>query len=436
MKKFISAALIFALLFTLCACSAKKTGDTKELSAEECYLRDAKIYTKHLLGGALDEYIEYMGTNETDNLEIQSCLFDFNQDKSYELLLTVTGELGIRGPLTSTVFLAIKDEKVEVISEAAYSGGSMGGDSLELVYDTEASEHVLLYFSIGRDGSYYQSATRKICTYDGSEMVTLKTFDILSVDGESEYTSYEKEANEIKQKTDLYTQDGVYVRCYEIDGEYVSEQDYNKNLDIYVAPEDEDYKMKPGTYDNPLNLSEEDLAEIFPPQKSEHSEQSQVEQGSTASNNTKTYYPSDFIGLTLNQIKAILGDSYETDSLGSGIYDLQFPQVPFSFEFGTSDWSIDTHLIDGNKSIFDNEPLDRVVVKTEQEIKLFPDQTYTNRETLTSLKPKNPAIDPPIEGLYGLTVYVNVGAVMATYIWDISDNPDTDLPYLVYVNKF
>jgi len=217
------------------------------------YNKDRDIYTQYLLNGGY-EFL-FLGFDK-NNLEIASCMVDINNDGTYELLISLTNTEypGPRGYPNVTVLLGIENDTVKTFVSSEFGGGTMGGDYLEIKYDTQEMKHILALDGHIRDGNMQTWTYHNFYSYSGG------TFDISIKMGrchiimESGIPDYEDQITAVRNETPFHYEGDFgwhYFYYHTINGEYVSEEEYNA-YGRFIEPVDDAYKLHPGTYNNPI----------------------------------------------------------------------------------------------------------------------------------------------------------------------------------------
>ena len=212
-----------------------------------------KIYTQYLLNGGYEALLED-GFADQDLLEISTCLVDINDDGAFELLLSITNTefSGPRGYPTNTFMLCIQAMEVKMLASGYYSGGTMGGESLEFRYDGQRNEHVLVADGLYRNGTMQYGAFLKVYGYADGEMTVCMTIAENYLSTDSAFSLFGEEADAIRKVTDLYDEEDGDFYYYKIDNNYVTKEEYTAACERFNTPTDGAYQLQPGTYENPI----------------------------------------------------------------------------------------------------------------------------------------------------------------------------------------
>ena len=119
---------------------------------------------EEILGSAYD-----LDSIDLGYLDISTCLANFDSDSNYELLisLTITEFAGPRGYPCICALLDIQNGNVQIVTNAYYGGGTMGGDYLDIKYYMVTGKHVIVLDGYIRDGIYATKAYLNIYSTDG-----------------------------------------------------------------------------------------------------------------------------------------------------------------------------------------------------------------------------------------------------------------------------
>lgn len=220
------------------------------------YDGDLKMYSDYLLGGKLDTIIS---ENYLEDPSLHYCLIDMNEDGTYELLLSLanTKNPGPRGYASIDYLFGIVNGRVTELKYEYNGGGTMGGSGLSIKYDEVKSRHTVVTTGLFRDGIWAGFGVFAAYEYDGSEVSSYINAEstYLNLDeGSHAAESYADIINEVKSSNSYYKEDDTSFYCYELDGRYVSEDDYNKATKRFIEPEDSRFIMKEGTVEDPFGL--------------------------------------------------------------------------------------------------------------------------------------------------------------------------------------
>ncbi len=227
--------------------------DTNIGKVEVDTINEAAIYTKYLNNGGYYNFDVYsLNTKSLSDLRVESCLVDLTGDGIEELLLKIYDSSlpGVRGYWTDTALLTLDENlNVKIRLNAEFSGGTAGGDTLEIKYDTKNSRYVVLCDHRAWDGSW--ANVRTTLVYAGKNnfntaVMYLKTEGFFT--GRNYYIG---EINRVKSETSLYYYQDGYFRYYQLNGEYISESSFNELDTSFVEPTDSNYKYKTATLKNP-----------------------------------------------------------------------------------------------------------------------------------------------------------------------------------------
>lgn len=208
------------------------------------------VYTNFLNNGgwaqATDDYIvDEIRNGPTD---VSSCLADIDGDGVQELLLEVT-PTGYSGPGGYETFTALLDQDngtPVVRQKAYYGGGTGGGDYLGIRYDTQEKKSVLVLDGSMRDG--VSAGESYLIVYDAAMQNTL--YDIhYEQYVDDDYMGYGNEVARIRSETDLYQEKDGMVCAYKLNGQYISEADYNAWIARFS---DSPYELKPASVSQPV----------------------------------------------------------------------------------------------------------------------------------------------------------------------------------------
>ncbi len=234
----------------------EKTETTTETTTEKPKKSDAEVYQEYLKNGGLDKFMENMNIEGSRNsVEIKSCLIDMNNDGTSELLFTLTDVEGpaVKGHEEYGVVLAIQNNKVVQLTSAYNGGGSMGGEHLYIKYDANKNKHTVFYNETIYDGTFSSTSSNKAYSYDGNKISSYINFSNYYYNQSTNY--YDDIIREHNSKTTTYViKDENKYYYYVIGNEYVTQNNYQFTYARFKDPTDSKYKMKTGTWNNPLAL--------------------------------------------------------------------------------------------------------------------------------------------------------------------------------------
>lgn len=187
-----------------------------------------------------------------EDYTIQSMLADIGNDGSYELLLIVGNPklMGPAGyPICSLLF-AIHDGKVEQVLDGYFTGGTAGGGTLSVVFDTVTERHLIATESHGRDGMRYGVSTFTVfdCIDQSYTEAAVLTSAGINLDPIDQY--YEKEADKIRAADPYTIEENGYLKYFLWNDTYVSKSEYEEQYNRYIAPMDDSYDLKDASFEN------------------------------------------------------------------------------------------------------------------------------------------------------------------------------------------
>lgn len=232
----LTATTVFAGKATAHYAPASTNGDYDE----------AAIYTQYLLNGGYEELsYDYFMAGEVD---ISTCLIDIDHDGVSELMIHLisNSNIGVRGHEQYCALLEISGNEVSPAITAYYGGGTMGGDYLYIMYDNLLGDYVIALDSFLRDGVYANSSTLAVYSSENYEVAHEIVAHYYSTYEDS--FGYAAEAQKIREKTNLYYEDGYDFYYYTINGEFVSKEAYSQMSGRFVMPSDGKYALKDGYY--------------------------------------------------------------------------------------------------------------------------------------------------------------------------------------------
>lgn len=185
-----------------------------------------------------------------EDYTIQSMLADIGNDGSYELLLVVGNPkfMGPAGyPICSLLF-AIHDGKVEQVLDSYFTGGTAGGGTLSVVFDTVTERHLVATNSHGRDGIWYGLSTFTVfdCRDQSFAEAGMLTSAAISLD--SQY--YQSKADQIRAADPYAIEEDGYLKYFLLDDVYISKSEYEAQRNRYTEPTDASFILKDATFEN------------------------------------------------------------------------------------------------------------------------------------------------------------------------------------------
>ncbi len=213
---------------------------TTEPPVVDNYDNDLETYKKYFAGGGLNDIPA--NYDESDEVVIKSCMIDMNDDGNYELVMCVTDSYS---EIHSAVF-AIQNGSVKSLY-GTYSGGSGGGSFLSIFKDTSTGKHVVRANGFARDGYRAGSGYTSFLVYDGISIEDPENFESGSFEMDY-YDSFDK----LKQETTIFSVADNRVSWFKVEGQYVTEEEYNSAVSRYSEEISPEYELKQGSYSNPL----------------------------------------------------------------------------------------------------------------------------------------------------------------------------------------
>ena len=250
-KRIISVLLTITML---CAMIPQLSFFAKAGESKYEYYR--QLYTSYLLNGGYEKMLEDIFYHfDKDDLRIASALVDMNADGVYELLLgcTDTSSCGPRGNPTQYALFSVVDGEIVILERAYYGGGSMGGDSVCFSYDTQENCCVFVLSTTIIDGIQNIFSTSRAYQLSGGYLnnyLTLYKSNCSKTQNSSLY-------NRVKSETNLYYEDDYSFQYYQINGSYVSKENYLNRSSQLFDSDDQQYAMNQCTYDEPIMPKEE-----------------------------------------------------------------------------------------------------------------------------------------------------------------------------------
>ena len=235
-------ALSLSVLLLLNGCALKKDQKQKDIETYENFFADGGLQ------GATIYRVD-------DGTEMQTMLFDLNEDGRYEMLVQLDGS-SVYNYRQSLLF-GIQDEKVCLLHEQSYGGGSMGGALIRLKYDTVDSRHCLIAQGAYRHGGDKTEAFTEVLGYDGKEVTPKDNYRgyFLSVD---EYNpENQQKAEQVKQESSYWYERETEFRYYLHNGAYIEEREYDQAVARYVDVTDTDYEWQTVPITDYINLPQQ-----------------------------------------------------------------------------------------------------------------------------------------------------------------------------------
>ena len=199
----------------------------------------AEMYTAYIQNGGLQENEWIPDTIQIDS----SCLVDIDEDGEKELFVHGEDEFGSR-------YDALLDQEngEVVIRHSAVDYVNGAGESLSMLYDTQEQKHVLgmsYYDSDGENGS------ESYCSiFDQSLENEIYNIHIYWYDLYDPF--YQNEIDKIKGETNYYKTDDWNLIVYKLNGQYISEEEYNAWMARFQPTTDPAYQLKPATNSQPV----------------------------------------------------------------------------------------------------------------------------------------------------------------------------------------
>ena len=197
------------------------------------------IYPEFLNNGGWDQVAlpgDNVGYSAGDitggNAEIYSCLADFDGDGADELFLQadLVEYEGMRGHPIYTAYLDQENGNAVLRQSAFYNGGGIGGDRLTMMYDTETQKNVLVLDSEFRDGMWCGINLRRV--YD--DAMQNSAYDIKYEQYKSSL-DYDSEIARVKGETSVYTEEDGTLMAYTVNGQYVTQDEYNAMMNRFTG---------------------------------------------------------------------------------------------------------------------------------------------------------------------------------------------------------
>lgn len=234
-------ALSVAVVLLLGGCALKKDQKQKDIESYENFFAD----------GGLQAVSRYTVDNGT---EMQTVLFDLNEDGRYEMLVELNGSSAYN--YRESLLLGIQDEKVVLLHEQSYGGGSMGGARMNIQYDTIDSRHCVVAEGAYRNGGDITEAYLEVLGYDGKEITPKENYRGYILSLEPEYPENPQKAEQIKQDSPYWYEQENEFRYYLHNGTYIEEKAYDQAVARYVDVTDTDYEWQTVPITDYINLPE------------------------------------------------------------------------------------------------------------------------------------------------------------------------------------
>lgn len=234
-------ALSIAVLLLLNGCALKK--DQKQ--------KDIEIYENFFNDGGLPSISEYTVDEGT---EMQTVLFDLNEDGRYEMLVELNGSSAYN--YRETLLLGIQEETVVVLHEQSYGGGSMGGALMYVKYDTVDSRHCIVAQGAYGNSGNITEAYFEVLGYDGKEVTPKENYRGFTLYLEPEYPDNPQKSEQVKQESPYWYERETEFRYYLHNGSYIEEREYDQAVARYVDVTDTDYEWQTVPITDYINLPE------------------------------------------------------------------------------------------------------------------------------------------------------------------------------------
>lgn len=182
-----------------------------------------------------------------EDYAIQSMLADIGNDGSYELLLTTANPKESYSGC-SLLFIIRNGEVVQVLS-AYISGGTMGGEFLRVEYDTSAGKHMLTKSSHWGYGAAGGSSGLTVYTSTDQGFTELEVLTCTAISNDP-VIGNKVEADKIRTENPYALEIDGYVKSYTLNDSYISEEEYEKEDNKYIAPIDDNYDLKDASFEN------------------------------------------------------------------------------------------------------------------------------------------------------------------------------------------
>lgn len=213
---------------------------TTEPPEVDNYTSNLETYKKYFASGGLNDIPA--NYDSPDEVVVETCMIDMNDDKTYELLVFVKDSYSE----TFSAVFAIQNDGVKLLHEA-YSGGSGGGSFHSIFKEVSTGKHFIMSRAFVKDGYRAGDGYVAVLTYDGTSITESKDFESGSF--EIDYYDY---FDNLKKETTVYSVEENRVYWFKVAGEYVTETEYDTEYSRYSETVSPEYEPKQGTYSNPM----------------------------------------------------------------------------------------------------------------------------------------------------------------------------------------
>ncbi len=215
------------------------------------YERDRKIYTDYLLNTKY-ENLGADGEEVTEEFSVKTRMIDLDGDGQFELLIITRSEdWGMRVSL-----LAITDGNPTILITADHFGGSAGGESLVLAFDTKND-----CYAVNKHDSFRNGGAATVLSDNYYTVDTKYKKSVLSTETvyfSKDFDLHIEDIERIKSETDLYEENSEYIIVRVIDDEYVTKEDFDSAVSRFIAVDESAYKYHSTAYNEPI-ISWEDI---------------------------------------------------------------------------------------------------------------------------------------------------------------------------------
>ncbi len=234
--------LSIAVLLLLGGCALKK--DQKQ--------KDVEIYENFFAEGGLQGISEY---TVDDGTEMQTVLFDLNEDGRYEMLVQLDGSSAYH--YRESLLLGIQDEKVRLLYEQSHGGGTMGGAKIYPQYDVIDARHCLIAQGAYGNSGDITEAYLEVLGYDGKEVTPTENYRGFTLYLDPEYPDNQQKVEQIKQESPYWYERETEFRYYLHNGTYIEEKEYDQAVARYVDVTDTDYEWQTVPITDYINLPQQ-----------------------------------------------------------------------------------------------------------------------------------------------------------------------------------